>query len=67
VQVPYGYTPVVAARAAAVSSPHEKVVLRRFLEASAAGWDAVVKEPAEAARDVRPFPLLSACNQPRNC
>ena len=53
VQVPYGYTPVLAAREAAVSSPHEKIVVRRFLEAAALGWDAVAADPAAAAKDVR--------------
>lgn len=53
VQVPYGYSPVVTARSRAVDSPHERIVLRRFLEAAELGWNAVVSEPHKAASEVR--------------
>ena len=52
--MPYGYSPVLAAREQATVSPHEKVALRRFLEAAELGWRAVVEDPAGAAREVRP-------------
>lgn len=50
VQIPYGYSPVVAVDEARL--PELQPALSKFMAAAAKGWKAFVADPAAAAREV---------------